>query len=152
MTLDQQTELSPAETDRLLARNETAVLALARDDDPYAIPISYGYDPDERRVYLRLVSTPDSEKRAFLAGDPRTRLVVHETDGDTYRSVVLTGTLGEVPREDLTPEHVAQYGDARRPLFEIWGEAKPDLDIGLYVLDPDEVSGRCIRIDAEDGI
>ncbi len=149
MTLDEQSTMSPDETDTLLARHETGVLTLARDDEPYAIPISYGYDADERQFYLRLVSTPESEKGRFLASEPSSRLVVYEEDGDVYRSVVATGRLREIPREDLTIEHVEQYSEAKRPLFEIWGQEKPDLDIALYRLDPDELSGRRIEVDRD---
>lgn len=149
MTLDQQTELSPAETDSLLGRHETGVLALARGDTPYAVPISYGYDADRRAFYLRLVSTPESEKRAFLSSSPRGRVVVYEEDGDTYRSVIAVGRLEAVPREELTVEHIEQYGDAKRPLFEIWGESRADLDVRLYRFDPDELTGRRVVVDRE---
>jgi hypothetical protein len=146
MTLDLESEMSAGEVDALLGRHETGVLSLARGDEPYAIPISYGYDVDGRCFYLRLVSTPESEKRRFLASTPRSRLVVYEEDGDVYRSVVATGDLSEVPRSELTVDHVVQYGDAKRPLFEIWGEVERDLDVGLYVLDPEELSGRRVEV------
>jgi hypothetical protein len=149
MTLDQETGLSREETDALLARHETGVLALARDDDPYSIPISYGYDSETRRFYLRLVSTPQSEKRAFLASSPRARLVVYEEAEPVYRSAVAIGTLEEIPRDELTVEHVEQYGEAKRPLFEIWGESKRTLDVRLYRLDPDELSGRQVEVERE---
>ncbi|WP_335998821.1 pyridoxamine 5'-phosphate oxidase family protein [Halorientalis halophila] len=147
MALDQQTSLSADETDRVLARHETGVLSLARDDEPYAIPISYGYDSDQRQFYLRLVSTPGSEKRQFLGSTPKVRLVVYENENGVYRSVVAVGTLEEIPRSELTVEHLEQYGDAKRPLFEIWGESKRDLDVRLYQLVPDELSGRRVEID-----
>lgn len=146
MALEKQTEMSQSETDALLGRHETGVLSLARDDDPYAIPISYGYDADERTFYLRLVSTPDSEKRKFLSSNPDARLVVYEEAEPTYRSVVVTGELVEVPRDAMTVEHIEQYGDAKRPLFEIWGESKPELDIKLYELQTHSISGRHIEI------
>lgn len=91
MALDQETELSTAETDALLGRHETGVLSLACDDEPYSIPVSYGYDADERRIYLRLVSTPESDKRRFLSSAPRAQLVVYEEADDTYRSVIAEG-------------------------------------------------------------
>jgi len=146
MALEKQTEMTRSDTDALLGRHETGVLSLARDDDPYAIPISYGYNADERAFYLRLVSTPDSEKREFLSSNPDARLVVYEEAEPTYQSVVATGTLVEIPREEMTVEHVEQYGDAKRPLFEIWGESKPDLDIKLYELRADTISGRHIEL------
>ena len=149
MALDRQTEMAPSEVDAFLGRHETGVLALARGDDPYAVPISYGYDADGRRFYLRLVSTPESEKRRFLASSPGARLVVYDEDGDTYRSVVAIGRLEGIDPGELTVEHVEQYGETKRPLFEIWGQAKPELDIQLYELEPEELSGRRIVIERE---
>jgi nitroimidazol reductase NimA-like FMN-containing flavoprotein (pyridoxamine 5'-phosphate oxidase superfamily) len=147
MVLDQQTEMTTAEIDDLLSHHETGVLSLAQADEPYAIPISYGYGADPRRLYMRLVSTPESEKRRFLSSEPRVRIVVYEEDDDTYRSVVATGLLSEVKPEDVTLDHIEQYGAAKRPLFEIWAETKRDLDIQLYVLDPEELSGRRVVIE-----
>lgn len=149
MTLAEETEMSATEVDDFLGRKETGVLSLAREEEPYAIPISYGYDASERAFYLRLVSKPDSQKRTFLGTSPAVRLVVYdETDGgETYWSVVAAGELEEVDPDALSVEEIQQYGDARRPLFEIWGARKDDLDIQLYRFDPDELSGRRTDVD-----
>jgi hypothetical protein len=150
MGLKEQTEMEPSAIDELLGDHETGVLSLARDDAPYAIPISYGYDATNRRFYLRLVSTPESDKRRFLTSSPDARLIVYEEGDDTYRSIIAKGTLEHVPREDLTVEHIEQYGDAKRPLFEVWADPKPDLDVGLYQLDTTELTGRTIVVERED--
>lgn len=150
MALDQQTEMTPAEIDEVLARHETGVLSLARGDEPYAIPISYGYDPEERRFYMRLVSTPESQKREFLSSSPSVRLIVYEEDDQTYRSVIAEGALHRVTTDEMTTERIVQYGQAKRPLFEIWGESKRDLDIQLYELDADALSGRRIELTIDD--
>ncbi|MDZ7731559.1 MAG: pyridoxamine 5'-phosphate oxidase family protein [Natrialbaceae archaeon] len=136
MPLEDETTLSAADTDAVLSRNETGVLSLARADEPYSIPISYGYDGTERRFFLRLVSTPESEKRQFLSSAPTARLVVYEEEPPVYHSVLTSGTLEEIPRDDLTVEHIEQYGAAKRPLFEIWGAFRQDLDVQLYQLAP----------------
>ena len=142
--------MSPAEVDAHLSRHETGVLALARDDAPYAIPISYGYDADDRALYLRLVSTPDSEKREFLASTPQARIVVYDDADDTYASVVGVGELERVNLDELTPETIAQYGEAQRPLFEIWVDDKPDLDIELYRFDPETLTGRTVVVERDE--
>ncbi|MDQ2050049.1 pyridoxamine 5'-phosphate oxidase family protein [Natronolimnohabitans sp. A-GB9] len=149
MAIDQETEMADAEIDEFLGQRETGVLSLARTDDPYAIPISYGYDDDERVFYMRLVATPDSEKREFLESSPGARLVVYDDEGSTYRSVIATGTLEDIAPSELTPDQIAQYGDAKRPLFEIWARGKEELDIELYQLDPDSLSGRRTEVDRE---
>ncbi|AFK18192.2 MULTISPECIES: pyridoxamine 5'-phosphate oxidase family protein [Haloferax] len=150
MSLDQQTELSPDEIHEVLTRHETGVLSLAKADEPYAIPISYGYNAESGCFYLRLVSTPESEKRQFLTSSPRARLVVHEADGQLYRSIIAEGTLERVDPDELTVERIVQYGEAKRPLFEIWGETKRDLDIQLFELEPDSLGGREIELDPEE--
>lgn len=149
MAIDRRTELTAKETDAFLGRQETGVLALARTDEPYAIPISYGYDPGDRQFYMRLVSTPESEKRRFLGSEPQARLVVYEEEDDSYRSVVAIGTLNRIDPSDLTTEDIQQYGAAKRPLFEIWPQQKGDLDIDLYRFDPETLSGRLVVVDRE---
>ncbi|MBX0297840.1 pyridoxamine 5'-phosphate oxidase family protein [Haloarcula nitratireducens] len=141
MLLDEETILSDEEIDSFLGRHETGVISLAREGQPYAVPISYGYDSDHR-FYLRLISNPESEKREFLKSSPHARLVVYEEDDPIYTSVVATGTLSEISRDELTVEHMEQYGEAKRPLFEIWGDSLPALNVQLYRLDSDELSGR----------
>jgi len=147
MAIDRRSEMSAEATDEFLGRHETGVLALARTDEPYAIPISYGYDAEDRVFYVRLVSTPDSEKRRFLSSSPGVRLVIYDDHEDTYRSVVATGTLEHVEPGELTAEDIEQYGAAKRPLFEIWPQQKGDLDIELYRLIPETLSGRLIEVD-----
>ena len=149
MATNSEVEMTDAEVDAFLSRHETGVLSLARDETPYAIPISYGFDEESRDAFLRLVSTPDSEKREFLASNPQARVVVYEEDEDTYQSVVGVGTLRRVDLDELTPETISQYGDTRRPLFEIWADGKPDLDINLYRFVPDRLTGRTVVVDRD---
>lgn len=149
MAIDRRAEMSLEETDAFLGSQETGVLSLARTDKPYAIPISYGYDSTERQFYMRLVSTPESEKRLFLESDPDARLVVYEGDGRTYRSAIAVGTLVGIDPDELTVEDVRQYGSAKRPLFEIWPDGKDELDIELYRFDPETISGRLVVISEE---
>ncbi|MFC6722288.1 pyridoxamine 5'-phosphate oxidase family protein [Halobacteriaceae archaeon SHR40] len=152
MSLATETEMSRSEVDDFLSNTETGVISLAQEDDPYSLPISYGYDADAGIFYMRLVSTPDSQKRAFLGSEPQVRLVVYDEndDGTLYRSVVAAGVLDEIDPTEMSIEEIEQYGETRRPLFEIWGAEKDELDIQLYRLDPSELTGRRTEIDRDD--
>ncbi|WP_265110185.1 pyridoxamine 5'-phosphate oxidase family protein [Halosolutus halophilus] len=150
MAIDKEADMTDAEIDEFLGHRETGVLSLARDNEPYAIPISYGYDEESRVFYMRLVSTPESEKREFLASTPQSRLVVYDEAESTYRSVIAKGTLESIDPNDLTPGQIAQYGDAKRPLFEIWAEGKDALSIELYRLDPETLDGRRTEVDRDE--
>jgi len=145
--------MTSSEIDSFLGDRETGVLSLAREESPYSIPVSYGYDAGTRTFYLRLVSTPESDKRAFLGSSPEARLVVYDSDeqGTVYRSVVASGRLEAIEPEELSVGQIEQYGDARRPLFEIWGKGKDELDIKLYEFRPTELSGRKTTVDREEG-
>lgn len=138
------------ETDAFLGENETGVLSLAEGDDPYAAPVSYGYDAGRASFYFRLVSTPESEKRRFLDANTSARFVVYgDDDKGAYRSVVAEGTLNETDPSELSVEQIEQYGDAERPLFEIWGEPKEDLDIRLYEFETTNLTGRRTEVDRD---
>ena len=150
MGSDRCAGMSTEEIDAFLGSHETGVISLARVNEPYAIPISYGYDTSARQFYLRLVSSAGSEKQQFLTSDPDARLVVYEADGETYRSVIATGALNRIEPDELTPGDIQQYGEAEQPLFEIWPEPKGDLDIELYRLDPQTVTGRLVTVSRGD--
>lgn len=122
------------------------VLAIARENEPYSIPISYGYNATTRRFYLRLVSMPESEKRRFPVSNSIARLVVLEGDDDMYRSVIASGTLESIPRKALSVEHIRQYGEAKRPLFEVWEESRKVLDVELFHLNSDSLDGRRVEV------
>lgn len=145
MTTTRQVTMTDEEIDEFLGRRQTAVIALAYFDYPYAIPITYRYDPDTRTFYFRLVYPAGSEKRQFLPTLPEARLLVYEEEDPVYRSVIVTGRPREITESDLTDEHLVQFGETSRPLFEMWKAPKTELDIRLYELEPDEFTGR--RID-----
>ncbi|MBP1987023.1 pyridoxamine 5'-phosphate oxidase family protein [Halolamina salifodinae] len=150
MPLARETEMTREETNAFLGEKETGVLSLAEDDDPYAAPVSYGYDPERQAFYFRLVSTPESEKRRFLKPDTTARFVVYDGEQEeSYRSVVAGGTLHEIDPESLSVEQIEQYGRAKRPLFEIWGEPKDDLDIRLYEFETTQLTGRRTEVERE---
>lgn len=150
MALARETEMTAEEVEAFLSAHETGVLSLADGDEPYAVPVSYGYDADTESFYFRLVSTAGSEKRRFLVDEPRVRFVVYEDqDGETYRSVVAGGTLSEIDPATLSVDQIEQYGEAKRPLFEIWGESRAELDIQLFELDASELTGRRTEIERE---
>ncbi|ELY44250.1 pyridoxamine 5'-phosphate oxidase family protein [Natronorubrum sulfidifaciens] len=150
MAIDQETDMTDAAIDEFLGHHETGVLSLARTDEPYAIPISYGYNDEDREFYIRLVSTPESEKRAFLDASPAARIVVYDEQESSYRSIIATGALENIPPAELTPDQIAQYGETKRPLFEIWAQQKDELDIELYRLVPESLNGRRTAIDREE--
>jgi len=128
--------------DELLGTGGVGVLALADADEPYAIPVSYGYDADEGSVYLRLGFAEDSEKRRFVSRSDGVVLVV-TVEGDTgWQSVVVRGPLAEVPEASIDGTVVESIRAIDIPFFTIYEEPVRELEYQLYRIDPEEISGR----------
>jgi nitroimidazol reductase NimA-like FMN-containing flavoprotein (pyridoxamine 5'-phosphate oxidase superfamily) len=150
MTDDRTVAMADDEIDDFLGSGGTGVLSIARQNVPYSVPISYGYDPDERVFYLRLGDTPDSERRAFIEATDTARLVVHERVDDTWKSVIATGELTEVSEEELTGNVATRLREAERPLFEIWDESPEEITLVITRLSVDSMTGRTAREEAPD--
>lgn len=150
MSHAEHTIMDPDEISEFLDSNSTGVLSMSTDQSPYSIPVSYGFDTNEVRFYFRLVSSDDSEKDRHLSETTEVTVVVCEESDRAetirYRSVIARGPLRRIEREEMTVEHIKQYGLARRPLFDLWEPPSQELTVRLYVLDPTAMSGRSVTI------
>lgn len=100
------TRMSPSEIEELLATNDTAVLALARGDDAYAIPVGYQAGPDA--LYFRLGAYEGSEKMTFVETTDQATAVLYVADSpyDSW-SVVVRGPIRAVSTEMLDGDRPA---------------------------------------------
>ena len=147
MTDVRSVSLTTAEIEAFLGDGGTGVLSVARDDEPYSFPVSYGFAEDDGEFYLRLGYDDDSAKAAFVYEPCPAQLVVYEenTDADgslDIKSVVATGELVRIPKTELTPVDVERLGQARTPEFEVWERAKEDIEFTVNKLVPESVTGR----------
>jgi nitroimidazol reductase NimA-like FMN-containing flavoprotein (pyridoxamine 5'-phosphate oxidase superfamily) len=128
--------MTTAAVDTRLREAEHGVLALARDDEAYAVPISLHYDGT--RLLLR-VSSPDGDggKAEFLETTERATLVCYEASTADSWSVTVRGP---VEPADLDPDD-AQLNEWFQP-FRLFDEAVPDTAFTLYELRMEEVVGR----------
>jgi hypothetical protein len=149
MSDSRRVEMSDAEIDDFLGKRGTCVLALADDDTPYAVPISYGYVPEASRFYLRLGATDDGEKRQFVESAARARVVTYDRTGEGWKSVVAHGRLETLDDEDLTVELVERLAEAELPHFEMWPVPKQDVEFSIVRLDVEDVTGRKAATDGE---
>jgi len=140
-------DLTTTEIEEFLGSSGSAVLAVARDDQPYAFPVSYGFEDVSEGFYLRLGYTEDSAKAAFIDEPCPAQLVMYEdTENDAggldLKSVVATGELVRIPKDELTPDDVEKLSKARTPEFEVWEQAKEDIEFRVNRLVPESVTGR----------
>jgi hypothetical protein len=147
------------------------VLSLADGDEPYSIPVSFGYS--DGVVYFALVrGDPPNRKFEFVTEGATARLLVTDVRARfDWQSVAVTGPLCPVQRRDdlgdggLLPE-VDDRPDPRTERGRDWQtlldtledsswfssefeRADPVSQLQGWRLDPDEVRGVEVRPDPE---
>jgi len=138
-------ELSAAEVETVLARNGIGVLALLDGDQPYPLPMSFGYDGDRPLFVMQFGAGTDSRKHDCVETGARAGFTVYEeTDPATrWRSVVLGGEIREIPDDEVVDAYAAIAANAEfAPDISLWGVPLEDADLTLYELAIDECTGR----------
>jgi hypothetical protein len=128
------------EVERRLRERSHAVLALARENDAYAVPLNYHYD--EERLFLRVSEEPGSTKVAFIRSTETATLVVYGVEDDERSwSVMVRGRIDRLPddeQEGITDALVNEWF----PPFRLFDEDVLDVEMAIYELVPDEMIGR----------
>jgi nitroimidazol reductase NimA-like FMN-containing flavoprotein (pyridoxamine 5'-phosphate oxidase superfamily) len=135
-------EFDDSDIEAILRRETDGVLAFASDDEPYAIPISFGYDG--AWVVFQFSKADAGEKMRFIEDNPEVVLVVYDTNPNhSVESVVARGTIRKVPDEHERAAFGTLQENAEFPLDgSIWGQPPEDSAMELYMLEPHEITGR----------
>lgn len=142
MANDDPVTMDETELDAFIGPGGTGVLALADEGVPYATPVSYGYDGDRSKFFLRLGFSDASEKERFLDTSTPARLVIYDRNEDRWRSAIAVGTLERLTTGDLSAEVARHLQRGDVPLFDIWGESTEELEFKLFHLDVERLTGR----------
>ena len=128
------------EISRLLKERGHGVLALARDEDAYAVPVNYQYDGS--RLLVQVSDEPESTKVAYAESTETATFIVYEMDeaGNSW-SVMIRGEI-----RPLSAEEQARFTDTeineQFPPFRLFDEAVPEVEMLIYELNPHEITGR----------
>ncbi len=94
----------------ILTKGKYATISLCRDDEPYIVTLSYGYDSSENALYFH--AAPVGLKLDFIKSNPKACGTVIEDHGyvadqceQNYRSIVFFGIMSIV--DDL---HEKKHG------------------------------------------
>jgi uncharacterized protein len=133
----------------ILRRGRYATIAVCQDGAPYLFTLSYGYDTVRHALYFHVAT--EGRKLEALAADPRVCATVIIDGGyepgackHHYESVVLTGTMALVDRDDEV-RHGMQVliGQLEDDAHAVWERNKLDRDEPWKRL-------RVARLDIED--
>ena len=138
----QSTELDDEEISSLLGTGGVGVISFASGNEPYSIPISYGYDSSAESIYLRFGFAPDSEKRAIIDDGVTASLVVMADSMHGWQSVVARGPIRKVTEMALDPQAAESVRKVNIPYVTIYDKHASELEFELYRLEPESITGR----------
>jgi|AntDeeMetagen285_2_1112576.scaffolds.fasta_scaffold00473_2 hypothetical protein len=130
-----------------LETQSTGTLSLAKENESYAVPVSFIYTTQKDDFYFRLGYAPGSRKREYIEATERgTFAVADETDAG-WKSVVARGRLehcNTVENLDRATPRDGSASDADReleiPYYHVF-EAPSDASFVLVRLRTDELTG-----------
>ncbi|WP_435065373.1 pyridoxamine 5'-phosphate oxidase family protein [Halobaculum sp. EA56] len=137
-------EMTDTEVAEFLTRQGHGVLSFG-GEEPYGLPISFGYDVVDNRCIFQLVSDADSKKEAALTESNRVNLVAYEwNDIDDWRSVIITGELSPIPDDSIEAVDAAsifaEYASVTS--LTVFDESLSELTVVWHELDIAEMTGR----------
>lgn len=135
-------QLSEDEMNEFLGRGGTGVISFATDPDepPVSIPVSYGYNADEKRFYYRL-SFPRDSRKGDLVDEP-VSFVTHRQTDDGWRSVVATGRLAEIADSPYESAEIQGMWAIRIPIVDVFERPPKETTFKYFYLDPETITGR----------
>ena len=139
-------QLVEDEIEETLTAVGVGVLSMVDDEEPYGIPVSFGYDDGEISFILQSDKAAESHKLAALSAEPRVCLTVVQQERaprEVWRSVVVTGELIEPPldREEAAIDALTDNATFV-PGFNVFDAPDSDIDINIFRLDQTDLSGR----------
>lgn len=129
-----------AETERLLREHGHGVLALAKDNDAYAVPLNYFYDGSS--LLIRVSEEPDSTKAAYAESTEMATFIIYDVEDErTSWSVMVRGHIERLPEDDQE-RFTDPVLNERFPPFHLFDEHVPEVEMVIYELDPYEITAR----------
>ena len=121
--------MNDREIQQFLSSQKVGVLGLPDADEPYLLPLSFGYDGEERLFFTYLLGSSSRKGTMSEETDTASFLVYKVDTMYNWQSVLLTGALTTVPE--------AEWDELEDTMREVW---RPELfetaslsgDIELY--------------------
>jgi nitroimidazol reductase NimA-like FMN-containing flavoprotein (pyridoxamine 5'-phosphate oxidase superfamily) len=130
--------MTEPEIQSFLSNQGMGVLGLPTEGAPYLLPLSFGYDGGSK-LYFTYVLGESSRKEELSDVADIARFLVYKADAMfSWESVLLTGTIEELP-ESAWDEAIAAFDNAWSP--DIFTEADLTRKVKIYEFHVDDQVG-----------
>jgi len=134
-------EMDDQEISEFLAEQGVGVLSMAADGSPYGVPLSFGYDGDDRLYFLFAGHSEAGRKVTYAERSEAASFLVYEMAADdAWRSVIVEGSLDRITIDDWDAAREAMGENAYRP--ELLTNVDTREDPRVWAVDIETWSGR----------
>lgn len=135
------TPMDEREIDAVLDTTGWGIITLAEDDEPYSIPVSFGWDGED--AYFAFIrDSPTNTKFEFAADGKTARLLVTDVKARfDWQSIAVTGTLRAIDRDTDDWATLMDRLEGNAWFSTDFERAAGVEDLQGWRLDPDEVRG-----------
>ena len=131
------------EIERLLTETGIGVLSLARDGVPYGIPLSFGYDGENRLFFLFAGHSEEGRKMAFAESSDAGSLLVFEVQSEgAWRSAIAEGPFERITPDEWHTAREALANNAYRP--DLLTDVDVTHDPRVWALEIERLTGRAM--------
>jgi nitroimidazol reductase NimA-like FMN-containing flavoprotein (pyridoxamine 5'-phosphate oxidase superfamily) len=143
------TPMDDRDIDDLLVLTGWGIITMAADDEPYSIPISFGYDGED--VYFTFIrDSPTNTKFEFVSDGKTARLLVTKIGGRfDWQSIAVTGTLRSVDRDSDDWETLVDTLDDNAWFSSDFERADSVDELQGWRIEIDQIRGLQVRADED---
>ena len=135
------TPMDQRDIDDLLTATGYGILSLASDDEPYSLPISFGYDGSDV-YFVFLEDSPDGRKFDFVEEGGTARLLVTDIGSRfDWQSIAVTGPVRRVPTDSKDWDRLVETMDDNAWFSSDFQRAGDIEEMYGFRLEPDAVRG-----------
>ncbi len=136
-------EMDESKIDDVLMEIGIGVLSMSADGVPYGVPISFGYDGNDRLYFVFIDQSVDLRKEAYAEQSDLASFTTYDVNADgSWRSVIVSGSLDRITVDEWDTARQALADNAYRS--NQFDEYEIHENPNVWALDIKERSGRAV--------
>lgn len=136
-------EMDDAGIDELLTEAGIGVLSMSDEGEPYGVPLSFGYDGNDRLYFVFLGASTELRKEAYAEQASVASFTTFDVDPDgSWRSVIVAGPLDRITIDEWDIAREALADNAYRS--NLFSEHEIQENPNVWALEIRDRSGRAV--------
>lgn len=136
-------EMDDAEIDEVLTEVGIGILSMSAEGVPYGVPLSFGYDGDNRLYFVFLSTSTELRKEAYAEQASIASFATFDVDPDgSWRSVIVAGAIDRITIDEWDTAREAMANNAYQS--DLFSEYEIQENPNVWALEIQDRSGRAV--------